>query len=213
MKPFQTAPRPIEDLDVALTADMAIAGSVWMPVPGFEENYEVSDQGEVRSRPRAGTKGGTLKPFRTRGDYLQVGFRNGTGKTYRTVHWVVTAAFLGPRPAGLEVRHLDGDKENCALSNLTYGTRSENGRDKRQHGTDRNVNKTQCLQGHPYDEVNTYFYPTGGRACRTCRREARRRYRLRNIGVTPRHLLHDADSDSTVPAIRADLTKPAKETT
>jgi hypothetical protein len=43
-------------------------------------------------------------------------------------------AFVGPRPPGLEIRHLDGDPGNNALNNLRYGTRSENLVDKSYHG-------------------------------------------------------------------------------
>lgn len=30
--------------------------------------------------------------------------------------------------------------------------------------------KTECKRGHPLDEANTYVFPNGRRACRTCRR-------------------------------------------
>ena len=30
---------------------------------------------------------------------------------------------------------------------------------------------THCPSGHPYDLLNTYFYPTGYRQCRTCHRQ------------------------------------------
>ena len=32
------------------------------------------------------------------------------------------------------------------------------------------ANRTHCPQDHPYDEVNTYHRPTGGRSCRACNR-------------------------------------------
>ena len=38
-------------------------------------------------------------------------------------------------PAGMEVRHLDGNRANPALSNLTYGTPRENAHDRIAHGT------------------------------------------------------------------------------
>ena len=84
------------------------------------------------------------------------------------MHSLVALAFLGTRPDGFDVRHLDGDRLNCALANLAYGTRSENQRDKRRHGTDHNVAKTHCPKGHPYDEANTRIPPIGGRDCRAC---------------------------------------------
>jgi len=38
--------------------------------------------------------------------------------------------------------------------------------------------KTRCPQGHPYDEANTYRH-RGERHCRTCAREANRRWTAR----------------------------------
>lgn len=51
------------------------------------------------------------------------------------VHALVLEAFVGPRPEGMECRHLDGDPTNNALANLAWGTRAENIADKRRHGT------------------------------------------------------------------------------
>ena len=51
------------------------------------------------------------------------------------VHRLVANAFLGPRPDGLETRHLDGNQMNCRANNLAYGTHQENGEDKVRHGT------------------------------------------------------------------------------
>jgi hypothetical protein len=39
----------------------------------------------------------------------------------------------------------------------------------------RQLAKTHCPNGHPYDEENTIVYPSDGRRrCRTCRREGQR---------------------------------------
>lgn len=47
----------------------------------------------------------------------------------------------------------------------------------------RNTSKTQCPQGHPYNEENTYVTPTGSRNCRACRRiRDRNRKRSRGCG-------------------------------
>lgn len=50
----------------------------------------------------------------------------------------------------------------------------------RGHGpTAINAFKDECVNGHPFDEANTYFRPGGGRSCRTCMRERMRRIRKR----------------------------------
>ncbi|WP_333758470.1 NUMOD4 motif-containing HNH endonuclease [Streptomyces sp. ISBFB 2968] len=157
--------------------------ATWRPVPGYE-NYEVSDQGAVRSRRRKGSAGGVLTPKVGKTGYHWLHLYNDGQRVSRTVHQIVAAAFLGPRPDGQEVRHLDGVASNCALSNLAYGTRAENDLDKVRHGTAApNSSKTHCPEGHPYDEVNTYRNPKGRRTCRPCRRETQRRWRSRNSGI------------------------------
>lgn len=88
------------------------------------ENYEVSKRGWQGGRdatPR------TLKHIfpgdGNRGGYASVQFGNGN---IQLVHRLVAVAFLGPLPTGHEVLHRDDDKRNPALSNLRYGTHSEN---------------------------------------------------------------------------------------
>jgi DNA-binding transcriptional regulator YiaG len=49
------------------------------------------------------------------------------------VHRLVMLAFVGPCPAGHEVRHINGDPSDNRLVNLRYGTRSENQKDRARH--------------------------------------------------------------------------------
>lgn len=51
----------------------------------------------------------------------------------RLVHVLVAETFIGPRPTGLQVRHLDGNPGNNRRSNLIYGTAKENARDRERH--------------------------------------------------------------------------------
>lgn len=143
----------------------------WRPVVGYEGLYEVSDLGRVRSLPRYGTIGKLLKPGTAkRGGYLYVNLCRDGRPLNRTIHVLVAEAFLGPRPEGFDVRHLDGNRLNCARANLAYGTRSENNLDAVRHGTHNKASKTCCPKGHPYDKANTRVY-AGRRFCRTCDRE------------------------------------------
>ena len=120
---------------------------LWLPVVGFEGLYEVSNHGRVRSLHRIvkHRHGGerrwkgrmmALTICRTTG-YRQVGLnKDGERKTF-TVHQLVAAAFFGPCPEGLYVRHGPAGPLDNSVENLSYGTRSEIEQDKKRDGTDR----------------------------------------------------------------------------
>lgn len=108
------------------------------------DNYEVSSFGRIR-RAKTSTGGQKHGLINTHSDkrykYLYVDlWRNCKSRRY-TIHVLVARAFLGPKPAGQEVRHLDGCRTNPLLSNLCYGTRSDNMQDAIRHGTYRGMAK------------------------------------------------------------------------
>ena len=114
---------------------------VWRPVLGFEGLYEVSSYGRVRSLSRLrsapdGRKrrviGKILKSGKQR-EYLKVGLADCKRVKHRTIHQLVLEAFDGPRPEGMEARHLNGMSFDNRLVNLKWGTSVENGKDKRLH--------------------------------------------------------------------------------
>jgi hypothetical protein len=53
----------------------------------------------------------------------------------KSIHQLVAGAFIGPRPVGYETRHMDGNPTNNVVSNLAYGTKSDNSMDAVRHGT------------------------------------------------------------------------------
>lgn len=99
---------------------------IWKPW----KNYEVSDTGLVR-------KNGKLKKPSLRQDgYLHVGIVEPGLKPRKVfLHRLVLEAFVGPRPEGMQCRHIDGNPLNNNLSNLCWGTQAENEADKIKHGT------------------------------------------------------------------------------
>lgn len=97
----------------------------WVTIPGHPQ-YQASSLGRIRSAR------GVLKPWVSNGlGHLKVGLAN---RKREWVHRLVCLAFHGPCPDGMEVRHLDGDPANNRISNLRYGTHSENMLDRRRHG-------------------------------------------------------------------------------
>lgn len=114
----------------------------WLDIPGYEGRYQVSDEGRVRSLDRTITQknrhggettrvypGRVLEGWANAKGYLCVGLSlPGERPNTAYVHHLVVLAFVGPRPAvdGEEIRHLDDNKSNCRLTNLLYGTSSQN---------------------------------------------------------------------------------------
>lgn len=111
-----------------------LPGEAWLPLPGHEEHYRVSSLGRIKSLDRHKTmrngvtrifRGKLLDPTygRKRGWYLLVEIEDGTATL---VHGLVAAAFLGPRPDGMQVNHKNGNKADNRAVNLEYVTPAEN---------------------------------------------------------------------------------------
>jgi hypothetical protein len=147
----------------------------WLPVPGYEGLYEVSDGGAIRSLDRLDALGRkrtakVLRPRKTTRDHLSVAlYANAVRRDFQ-VHILVLEAFIGPRPTGMEGCHWNDDPADNRLANLRWDTRSANVLDSIRNGTHAMTNRTHCPEGHPYTPENTYTYPRGNRACRECRR-------------------------------------------
>lgn len=118
---------------------------IWKSVLGYEDCYEVSNLGRVRSLPRihAGNLGNRIYGGRIldphhkdkRKKYLFVSLsKNGVSKQYR-VHRLVLMAFKGPPPAGHEGCHNNSNPNDNRLSNLRWDTGKNN-------LADRNLNNT-----------------------------------------------------------------------
>jgi hypothetical protein len=150
----------------------------WRPIPGYEGSYEASDLGRIRSLPRRTTRGGILRGSTHQFGYRVVHLSHFGVKQREGVHVLVARTFLGPRPEGQEVRHRDGNPSNNQVSNLRYGTRSENASDAVEHGTHRNTRKRVGDCGHSLtDPSNLLKRPAGKRDCRECHnRRQRERY-------------------------------------
>lgn len=121
---------------------MLILDEIWKDIPGYEGLYQASTKGRIRSLDREvstydiNTHGLTkriipgkiLSPGKTgdyRNYYLVALYKNGKKQNFR-VHYLVMLTFVGPRPDGMDINHIDENGLNNELSNLEYVSRSYN---------------------------------------------------------------------------------------
>ena len=121
---------------------------VWRPVVGFEDFYDVSNMGRVRSKHRIPWR--ILAPSKGAGGYLGIGLRK-HGKSYpRKFHKLVCMAFHEPPVGNVETAHNNGVREDCRASNLRWATRRDNNADKERHGTLRWGRRTPSAKLDPH---------------------------------------------------------------
>lgn len=66
---------------------------------------------------------------------LAIQLSDGGVVTHTHVHTVILLTFVGPRPAGMDCCHNDGNAENNRIGNLRWDTRKANRTDSIRHGT------------------------------------------------------------------------------
>lgn len=120
----------------------------WKPVVGWEDTYEVSSLGRLRSldrvlNGRAGSqrlhRGKVLKPKRSEFGHESYCLTAGDSPSWRTIHSLVLEAFVGPRPDGAFGCHNDGAPSNNRAANLRWDTPTNNSLDAVKHGTQRSM--------------------------------------------------------------------------
>lgn len=96
------------------------------PIDGYE-HYFVSDCGRVKN-----TKTGRIrKASEDKDGYLTFGLCSGGRRLTHRANRLVWMSFFGQIPPGMEVDHIDSNRQNNRLENLQLLTRSENNRKRR----------------------------------------------------------------------------------
>ncbi|WP_345699172.1 hypothetical protein [Kitasatospora terrestris] len=105
------------------------------------------------------------------------------GRANRRAYRVAYELMVGPVPAGLQLDHLCHTRDTSCTGgpeclhrrcvnphHLQPVTGGENARRSPNTPVGRNIRRASCVNGHAFNEVNTYIRPdTGGRVCRRCR--------------------------------------------
>lgn len=90
---------------------------IWKDVVGYEGYYQVSSLGRIKSFVIY--RNGKIRSVKCNGGgYIRLILM--VGKVRKTVllHRIVYEAFRGSIPVGMEIHHIDGNKQNNCISNL-----------------------------------------------------------------------------------------------
>lgn len=117
-----------DESDALFTAE-ELAAEIWRPIPGFEGIYEVSTLARFLSllEEGSGRTGGIMRPHLNKrwGRWYITLYKDGRACQGTVAKWVALA-FLGPRPKGLDVSHIDQNKTHDRPNNLRYLPRDKN---------------------------------------------------------------------------------------
>lgn len=104
---------------------------IWLSIIGFEELYEVSNLGRIKSLRRLDSINRiviekVLKLQKIVKGYIGISLCKNGIQCSKRVHRLVLESFVGSCPSGMECNHKNGIKTDNRLENLEWVTASEN---------------------------------------------------------------------------------------
>lgn len=132
---------------------------LWKDIPGFEDRYQVSQRGNIRSiqdnhgNYREHLRSTWISPK----GYVYVQLFIKDKRHNVSVHWAVATAFLDNPGHKKTVNHIDGNKLNNHVSNLEWATYGENARHAYTTGLKQGQRKTV---GRKWGTSSTYLNVT-----------------------------------------------------
>jgi hypothetical protein len=86
------------------------------------QKYAISNIGNIKGAD--GIR--LLKPYYNRKGYINIDLYNNGIRKHKKIHQLVLEAFVGPRPNGFDIDHINRIRDDNRLENLRYCSKSEN---------------------------------------------------------------------------------------
>lgn len=132
---------------------MNTENEIWKDVPEYEDLYQVSNLGRVKSLNynRTGKEQLIKSSPNPQGYLVLVLTKNGKSKT-RTVHQLVAQAFLNHKPCGYKavINHKDLNRQNNLVENLEIVSVRENANQKHLKSKSSYVGVYKCNKTHKW---------------------------------------------------------------
>ena len=105
-----------------------LQGEIWKWIKGYENLYQISNYGRVKSFPRNGTgkEIKILRPQITKFGYLKISLHKDNKSKFFQIHRLVAETFIQNIKNKPQVNHKDGNKFNNYVDNLEWSTIAEN---------------------------------------------------------------------------------------
>jgi hypothetical protein len=132
----------------------------WVKVPGYEDFYEISNHGRFAKLLPDGRQ---IRKLNSKTPYLSVSVKSLNGEPQKSlyIHRLVAQVFIGPRPDGLVIRHLDGNRYNNMATNLAYGSVEQNYDDTKKHKTHWHENNGRAVLSERCVDAIRYLQENG----------------------------------------------------
>lgn len=100
-----------------------IEGEIWMPIKDFGEFYKISNKGRLMSSFSG--EWSILSNVNSKGWYFTVVLRKGEIKKTKRIHRLVYETFVGEIPNDMIIHHINKNKQDNRLENLSLLTKKE----------------------------------------------------------------------------------------
>ncbi len=131
---------------------------IWKDIIEFENAYQISSLGNIRSKERmVKSKGSSFSkrqaqkiiPTKMTNGYYKVSLKFNGNNVQKLIHRLVAIAFIPNLENKPQVNHIDGNKKNNCLSNLEWNTAKENLIHAAKNGLSNSVFSRKILSAIP----------------------------------------------------------------